>query len=325
MRVVSLDLVRAMAIVFVVVGHALIHANCGGFLMGWIYSFHMALLFVLSGFVAAASWERSGTPGWRLAGAKVARSARRLLVPYALCGAVVIPVVNFLLTDEFVSAFANGWKNAFLLNRLLWYLPCCFFLVCIFSAVSAALRGRRGMAWVSAVAVAFAAVGALYLLLPQVDYLRSVASYFVPFFTGAWLWTRRDVVLNPSRRLVVVSTLAFLALSLLYATLPSATVAVKAVVKPLAGVASFVPFVAVANRMGGFFARGVAYIGRITLFLYCFDFCATPIAIRHFRPGGVLITFVVAFGVVAFGAFLRIAWDYAIVPRSAPPSPRPAA
>ena len=55
MRVVSLDVVRAMAIVFVVVGHALIHAECGGFLMSWIYSFHMSLLFVLSGFVAAAS------------------------------------------------------------------------------------------------------------------------------------------------------------------------------------------------------------------------------------------------------------------------------
>ena len=67
MRVMSLDVVRAMAIVFVVVGHALIYADCGGVLMSCIYSFHMPLLFVLSGFVAAASWERSGQPCWRLA------------------------------------------------------------------------------------------------------------------------------------------------------------------------------------------------------------------------------------------------------------------
>ena len=58
-RMQSVDIVRAMAIVFVVLGHALIYANCGNFLMGCIYSFHMTLLFSLSGFVTAASWERS--------------------------------------------------------------------------------------------------------------------------------------------------------------------------------------------------------------------------------------------------------------------------
>ena len=321
MRLTPVDMVRAMAIVFVVVGHALIYAECGGFLMSCIYSFHMSLLFALSGFVAAASWERSGQPGWRLAASKVSRSARRLLLPYALCGAVLMPLGNFLLTDNLVHAFVGGWRQAFLLNRFLWYLPCCFFLVCIFAVVSAALRGRRGAAWNIAVLGAFAAVALLHLLLPGVDYLRSVASYFVPFFAGAWLWSRRDAVLNPGRRLVVASSLALAALMLLFATLPHVTDVSRAVIKPLAGVSALFPFMAIANRIGGYCARGVAYLGRITLFLYCFDFFATPIAIRHFRPGGVFMTFVLAFGVVAFGAFVRIAWDYAIVP-GGPQTPR---
>ena len=320
-RLQSVDIVRAMAIVFVVVGHALIYADCGGVLMSCIYSFHMPLLFVLSGFVAAASWERSGQPCWRLAASKAARSARRLLLPYAICGAVLMPLGNFLLSDDFVRVFVGGWRQAFLLNRFLWYLPCCFFLVCIFSAVGAALRGRRGTAWNLSAALAFAIVVALHKMLPQVDYLRSVASYFVPFFAGAWLWTRRAAVLEPGRMLVAASSLALAVLMLLFATLPHATDVSKAVIKPLAGVASLFPLMAIANRMSGYFALGTAYLGRITLFLYCFDYFATPIAVRHFRPGGVPATLAFAFGVVAFGAFLRIAWDYAIVPRG-PQTPR---
>ena len=161
----------------------------------------------------------------------------------------------------------------------------------------------------------------LYKLIPQVDYLRSVASYFVSFFAGAWFWTRRDAVLNPGRWLVAASSLALAVLMMLFVTLPQVTDITKAVIKPLAGVASFFPLMAIANGMRGFFACAAAYIGRITLFLYCLDYFATPMAVRLFRPGGVLMTIVVAFGVVAFGAVLRIAWDYAIV-HSGPQTPR---
>ena len=112
-RMQSVDIVRAMAIVFVVFGHALIYANRGELLMRVIYAFHMPLLFVLSGLVAAASWERSAgcTPSAQANPAanglaalrKIGRSARRLLLPYAACGLVVMPTVNFLLTGRFAT------------------------------------------------------------------------------------------------------------------------------------------------------------------------------------------------------------------------------
>ena len=310
----SVDIVRAMAVMLVVLGHALIFANSGTFLMGCIYSFHMALMFALSGFVTAASWERSGENGLRLARSKIARSARRLLVPYAICGIAVMPAVNFLLTGKLAEAFVTGWRNAFLLNRFLWYLPCCFFLVCIFAAVALATRRTGGVRWLVGAGVAFALVVAAHLLVPGVDYSRSVMNYFAAFFAGAWLWTRRDAVLNPGRRLLACATIAFAALALAFPLMPEIPLFGKNIVKPVAGIAALFPFMALAGKIKGPAALGLAHIGRTTLFLYCFDFLATPIAVRYFNPAGILPTLGIAIAVVALGIFLNLAWKYAILP-----------
>ena len=313
-RMQSVDNVRAMAVMLVVLGHALIYANSGTFLMGCIYSFHMALMFALSGFVTAASWERSGGEGLHLARSKVARSARRLLVPYAVCGIAVMPTVNFLLTGNLAESFITGWRNAFLLNRFLWYLPCCFFLVCIFAAVALATRRTRGVRWLAGAGVALVVVVAAHLLVPGVDYLRSVMNYFAAFFAGAWLWTRRDAVLNPGRRLLACASIAFAALAVAFPLMLEIPIFGKSIVKPIAGIAALFPFMALAGKIKGPAALGMAHIGRTTLFLYCFDFFATPIAIRYFSPTGLLPTLAIAVCVVALGVFVNLAWEYAILP-----------
>lgn len=317
-RMLSVDIVRAMAIVFVVLGHALIYAKCGDFLMGCIYSFHMALLFVLSGFVTAASWERSSAssrrPTLRKMLRKIGRSAKRLLIPYVLCGAAIMPIVNCMQTGRFAESFVAGWRNAFLINRFLWYLPCCFFLVCMFTAVTAFAGSARGKRWLVGAAAAFAVVAAAHVFLPGIDYIRSVTNYFVAFFAGAWLWTRREGVLNPDRRLLVCSSVAFALLALLYASLAEMPLLLKGLIKPLAGITALFPLMALANRMKGLLATGAAHVGQTTLFLYCFDFCATPITIWHFRPAGVLPSLAIAFFIVAVGMFVNLAWEYAVLP-----------
>ena len=313
-RMQPVDIVRAMAIVFVVLGHALIYAKCGNFLMECIYSFHMALLFLLSGFVTAASWERSVAADPRLALRKVGRSARRLLVPYAICGIMVIPTVNYLLTERMAASFVHSWRGAFLLNRFLWYLPCCFFLVCIFVAVALFLRRTHGIRWLIGVCAAFALVVTAYLLMPGVDYTRSVMSYFASFFTGAWLWSYRDTVLNPGRRLLAISLIAFAVLAVLYASMSAKPLVVRGVIKPLAGISALFILMAVANKMRGIVASSVAYVGRTTLFLYCFDYFATPIAIQFFHSAGILSSFAVTFGVIAVGIFVNFVWEYFILP-----------
>ena len=314
----SLDIVRAMAIVFVILGHTFIYAKCGGFLVGLIYSFHMSLLFVLSGFVTAASWERSGAADCRFALRKIARSARRLLMPYAICGIIVVPIVNYLLTSDLSAAFLNGWRNAFLLNRFLWYLPCCFFLICIFVAVAISVRDAHGRRWLVGVATAFVLVVAARTIFVNVDYIRSVMNYFPAFFAGAWLWSHREVVLNPGRRLLVCSSVAFIVLTILFAAVQSTPYVDKNILKPFAGFAAFIPLTAIARKMKGLFASGVAHVGRTTLFLYCFDFCATPITVWHFNSVGVLPAVVIGFGIVAVGLFVNLAWEYAILPELRP-------
>ena len=303
-----------MAIVFVVLGHALIYAHSCDFLMGCIYSFHMSLLFILSGFVTVASWERSGAADARSALRKVGRSARRLLVPYVLCGVVVVPMVNAMQTGHLVVSFTDIWRNAFLLNRFLWYLPCCFFLIGIFTVVSLFVRGTRGVRWVLGVAASLAFVVAAHVLFPNVDYIRSVMNYFIPFFAGAWLWTRREEVLHPGRRLLVCTSIAFVALAVLYASLPTVPLVVKGIIKPLAGIASVFPLMAIAGKMKGPFASAVAHVGKITLFLYCFDFFATPITVWYFCPSGILPVLGIASGVIAIGVFINLAWECAILP-----------
>lgn len=313
-RMLSVDIVRAMAIMFVVLGHALIYAKSGTFLMSCIYSFHMVLMFVLSGFVTAASWERSGEGGLRLARSKVIRSARRLLVPYAICGIAVIPTVNFFQSGNLAESFITGWRNAFLLNRFLWYLPCCFFLVCIFAAVTLATRRTGGVRWLVGAGVAFALVVAAHLLVPAVDYSRSVMNYFAAFFAGAWLWTRHDAVLHPGRRLLACTLIAFAALVLTFPLMPEIPIFGKNIVKPFAGIAALFPLMALASKIKGPAALAMAHVGRTTLFLYCFDFFATPITVWHFTPTGILPTLAIAIFVVAIGIFVNLAWEYAILP-----------
>lgn len=85
------------------------------FTLELIYSFHMPVLFTLSGFVAA--WWREGTRqgcrvyGW--AGRRVVRSAWRLLVPYVLFGAIVLPLVAVILghTEHVMKV----WREFFVL------------------------------------------------------------------------------------------------------------------------------------------------------------------------------------------------------------------
>ena len=139
-------------------------------------------------------------------------------------------------------------------------------------------------------------------------------NYFAAFFAGAWLWTCRDIVLNPGRGLLVVSSIAFVVLAVLHASVPAMPIAAKGVIKPLSGIAALFLLMALATKMKGIVASSVAYVGRTTLFLYCFDFFATPTAIRFFNPAGILPSFAIAFGVIAVGIFLNFVWEYFILP-----------
>lgn len=60
-RDVTIDIVKGMAILFVVIGHLLQYNTADGshgVCFNWIYSFHMPLFMLLSGYVAAFNRDK---------------------------------------------------------------------------------------------------------------------------------------------------------------------------------------------------------------------------------------------------------------------------
>jgi len=290
-----IDIMRAIAIVLVVLGHALIFARQASWLMQAIYSFHMPLLFSISGYVTAHSFGKTGQTVrarfWQNRSDracqnfflhKLVRSAKRLLIPYALGALVLIPIINAGIVNDIPRAFADAWHKALFTNRSLWFLPCCFFLVAVYS-VSRMLRGwmsLKGFRDVVGEGVAFAGallpVALVYILFPWVDYARSVLSYAFSFFVGAWMcqWIPLDRLdhLRVPVRLQLVSASLFLALAAFFVLRPFVAM------KPLVGLASLVPVYCVARLISRrmVLAKVLSFVGQGTLLIYCLDFFATP-------------------------------------------------
>ena len=56
-RITYLDIARAFAIIFIVIGHTLVHSQHCSLVFKFLYSFHVLLFFILSGFVVAYAYE----------------------------------------------------------------------------------------------------------------------------------------------------------------------------------------------------------------------------------------------------------------------------
>lgn len=207
-RVAEYEWLRLIATVFVVVGHSafwVINTTHGGVyygadefvwiapayfsavfggvraVAGWVYRFHMAAFFFLSG--AVLRLRPMGAPGRFLA-----KKARRLLVPYYLCGLVwMLPVkylAGFYKTENLSAALGD-----FLLgggdSGHLWFLPALFWCMAVFALLEKLLAIDAKKWWFCCVPLALGA--ALHLLsqrLPVWFALQQFAAYFIWFALG---------------------------------------------------------------------------------------------------------------------------------------------
>lgn len=87
-RVAAFDIMKGVAIILMIVGHWPFVPEWG---IRWIFSFHMPLFFILAGYFHKV------TSDYRTLAVK---SAKRLLIPYFLCAAIV-------LVYEIMSAWQN--------------------------------------------------------------------------------------------------------------------------------------------------------------------------------------------------------------------------
>lgn len=127
-----LDSMKGIGILFVVMGHTCTYVP----LFRWIYSFHMALFFIISGllfhpkpFVQA-----------------VKRKTFRLLVPYAFFATITflywalierrLRHGNQSVLNAFCNLFiARAGSDNYPQNAVLWFLPCLFITEVLFSAL----------------------------------------------------------------------------------------------------------------------------------------------------------------------------------------------
>ena len=281
-RVDELDIVRAMAIFFVVLGHALCYdLQLAPFARELIYSFHMPVMFMLSGYVAEMGWKgmAGGDATSRRVYGKIGRSAKRLLLPYVLCGALIAPLTTALISGEWVPTFIRFWNEYFLSNHGLWYLPACFILVCS-HVVGGALAAKRS--WWIRLGLGCALAVLVFLLhwFTHCDFLRSALSYWFSFYVGAAFSHAPQLVKRPQLGVCSGQFTVWLGLALVFAEQPHSLVG--NLIKPFTGIAAFFPLVYLAHGLKVF--RGLAAIGQSTLVVYCAEAILGAWFFRFFAP-----------------------------------------
>lgn len=101
-RDVTIDIVKGMAILFVVIGHLLQYNTADGshgVCFNWIYSFHMPLFMLLSGYVAA--FNRDKIKDFH---SFICKKAVQLLLPYAFWSFIINPwILKDLRGTELIS------------------------------------------------------------------------------------------------------------------------------------------------------------------------------------------------------------------------------
>lgn len=151
-RVCWIDTLRAIAIVFVVIGHT---PGIQGYhnIVKYIYSFHIPLFFFLSGLVFDAKLNEGFYSFFR-------NDARRLLIPYFTWG--FLTYVPWVVIARHYGSYPNlnplkpllgmlygtGSGTWMLHNGALWFLPCLFVARLIFFAtIALAPRSYYLLAW----------------------------------------------------------------------------------------------------------------------------------------------------------------------------------
>jgi fucose 4-O-acetylase-like acetyltransferase len=207
-RQVWIDHARGIAILLVVLGHAIhiVERQCGGslpqsllILDRIIYTFHVPVFFFLSGLFVAASYARRGASGllWH--------RTKTLLYPYALWAAIQA-VLEAVGTGEFPRALGTAFA------RILYFPPAHFwFLFVLFFCVVVSVGVRRvvedeGQSVIALAVLAFCWYG-LHVWMPAGP-LRDMGAS-LPYFALGGIYTATRHRIRPLRSAAVRAVLAW--------------------------------------------------------------------------------------------------------------------
>ena len=180
-RFSQIDICKGIGIVLVVLGHALKQTGSSNTavraIISVIYSFHMPLFFMLSGFV---SIKILGLADRKQRFSYIGQRARRLLIPYAVMSLLYIPlkiamssyaIVPYTLQDTWRILIGDSPNTA------VWFLFILFFC-CAVAALAV-----RDETLVPVLAAAFLFSAASYIL----DWQIRIPRYFFYFILGLWI------------------------------------------------------------------------------------------------------------------------------------------
>lgn len=272
-RLVYIDILRAMAIFLVTLGHVAEYGGYGkGLLHGVIYSFHMPLFFAISGFVSMYAFRMSD-PRLDVCSffSFIWKRFRLIMIPYFVWNLIVHP---FALASRMPTweAYAALCRSVFVENTSAWFLPCLFGLLIVLALhrlVFGNLFPRCASAWVdvAGLGILFGCVAVGYHFTGN-PFLRSIVSYAIPFSVGALMgrYAAIDQFLTECQGTFWVS----LALFAVFAGLFVASDGSK-VLRLAAGLSSIPVFFTVAKNLSlsRRFEQSLCCVGQNTLAIYC--------------------------------------------------------
>lgn len=140
-RLGYIDIARAFAIIFIVLGHTIVHSQHLGQIFKLIYSFHIALFFILSGYTFKIKENETFFSFFK-------RKFFRIMIPYFIWAIIFLIPYIFLggnignelgVTSSFDLKtlltnilYGNGNMNALKQNTSLWFLPALFSMEIIY-------------------------------------------------------------------------------------------------------------------------------------------------------------------------------------------------
>jgi len=139
MRIKYIDIARAFAIIIIVIGHTLVHSEHCKEIFYFLYSFNVALFFILSGYTFKIKSDFKSF---------FCKKFIRIIIPYFVWAILfIIPFLIFgknvgdsLETKQSFDILKNikdilygiGANNALKQNNALWFLPALFSMECIY-------------------------------------------------------------------------------------------------------------------------------------------------------------------------------------------------
>lgn len=193
-RIKFIDISRAFAIIFIVLGHTIVHSEHCGMLYKFIYSFNVVLFFIISGYLFKIKQEQFYV--------FLKNKFLRIMIPYFVWEFLFI-IPYFLFSTNVDSSLGNngsfsikqivlniiignGNNSALKQNTSLWFLPALFTMEVIFYFIIKKLQKLNNKKFdiITLFVLFFIGIGSSYLKIDLIWGLKTVLNIGVFFYIG---------------------------------------------------------------------------------------------------------------------------------------------